>query len=55
MTSNTAKSMNLPTGPDEPFDLNMTEESFPKVADYIAKFGDYCLIKPVSRSQNTIC
>lgn len=54
MTSKTAKSMNLPTGPDEPFDLNMTEESFPKVAEYIAKFGDYCLIKPVSRPENTI-
>lgn len=54
MTSKTAKLMNLPAGPDEPFDLNMTEESFPKVAEYITKFGDYCLIKPVSRSQNTI-
>ena len=54
MTSKTAKSMNLPAGPDAPFDLNMTEESFPKVAEYIAKFGDYCLIKPVSRSQNSI-
>ena len=54
MTPKTAKSMNLPTGPDAPFDLNMTEESFPKVAEYIAEFGDYCLIKPVSRSQNTI-
>ena len=54
MTSKTSKSMNLPAGPDAPFDLNMTEESFPKVAEYITEFGDYCLIKPVSRSHNTI-
>lgn len=54
MTSKNPKSLNLPTGPDVPFDLNMTEESFPKVAEYIEKFGDYCLIKPVSRSNNTI-
>ena len=54
MTSKNPKSLNLPIGPDVPFDLNMTEESFPKVAEYIEKFGDYCLIKPVSRSNNTI-
>ncbi|MDH5368619.1 MAG: cytochrome P450 [Gammaproteobacteria bacterium] len=54
MTSINPKSLNLPAGPEIAFDLNMTEESFPKVAQYIAEFGDFCLIKPVSRSQNTI-
>ena len=54
MTSKIPKSLNLPAGPSVPFDLNMTEESFPKVAEYIEKYGDYCLIKPVSRSHNTI-
>jgi len=44
----------LPSGPDIPFDLNMTEESFPKVAEYIKTYGDYSLIKPVSRSNNTV-
>jgi len=54
MTSKKTKSINLPAGPNEPFDLNMTEESFPKVADYIAGYGNFCLIKPVSRGNNTI-
>jgi len=54
MTSINPKLLNLPAGPEIPFDLNMTEASFPKVAEYIREFGDYSLIKPVSRSQNTI-
>ena len=54
MTSTKAQSMNFPDGPDSPYDLNTTDESFPKVAEYIAKYGDYCLIKPVSRAKNTI-
>lgn len=54
MTVKISKSPKLPIGPDHAFDLNMTEESFPKVAEYIAEFGDYCLIKPASRTQNTV-
>ena len=54
MTSTKAQALNFPAGPDEPYDLNTTEESFPKVAEYIARYGDYCLIKPVSRAKNTI-
>lgn len=54
MTPENPISLKLPAGPETPFDLNLTEESFPKVAEYIKEFGDYCLIKPVSRSQNTI-
>jgi len=54
MTSTKPESLNLPAGPAAPYDLNMTEESFPKVAAYIKEFGDYCLIKPVSRAQNTV-
>ena len=54
MTSTKPKSLTLPAGPETPFDLNMTEESFPKVADYIAEYGNFCLIKPVLRGNNTI-
>ena len=54
MTSINPKTPNLPTGPDTPYDINTTDESFPKVADYIAQFGDFCLIKPVSRGNNSI-
>lgn len=45
---------NLPPGPDTPYDINTTDESFPKVAEYLAEYGDFCLIKPVSRGNNTI-
>lgn len=54
MTSTKAQSMTFPAGPDIPYDLNTTDESFPKVAEFIANYGDYCLIKPVSRAKNTI-
>ncbi len=54
MTSTQAQTLNLPAGPDTPYDLNTTDESFPKVADYIAEYGDFCLIKPVTRANNTI-
>lgn len=54
MTSKKPKSMNLPAGPDAPFDLNMTDESFPKVAKYIEEYGNFCLIKPVTRANDTI-
>ena len=46
--------MNLPDGPDAPFDLNMTDESFPRVAEYIKEYGNFCLIKPVTRANDTI-
>lgn len=54
MTSINPKTPNLPSGPDTPYDINTTDESFPKVADYITQFGDFCLIKPVSRGNNSI-
>ena len=54
MTSIKAKSHKLPAGPDTPYDINTTDESFPEVAKYIAEYGNFCLIKPVSRSNNTI-
>jgi cytochrome P450 len=53
MTS-TSKSPITPPGPEQPFDLNTTEESFPKVAQYIREYGDFCVIKPVTRAENTI-
>lgn len=54
MTSKNPKTPNLPAGPDTPYDINTTDESFPRVAEYIAEYGDFCLIKPVSRGNNTI-
>jgi len=54
MTSIEAKLPNLPPGPDTPYDINTTDESFPIVADYIAEYGDFCLVKPVTRNNNTI-
>lgn len=42
-----------PPGPETPYDLNTTEESFPKVEEFIAQYGDICRIKPVSRSADT--
>ncbi len=54
MTSIKAKLPNLPAGPEIPYDINTTDESFPIVADYIAEYGNFCLIKPVSRHNNTI-
>ena len=54
MTQMTENKPNMPTGPAEPFDLNTTEESFAKIAEYLAEYGDMCLIKPVSRSSDSI-
>lgn len=54
MTPTQAQKLNLPAGPETPYDINTTDESFPKVADYIAEYGDFCLIKPVTRGNNTI-
>lgn len=54
MTPKQAQKLNLPAGPEAPYDINTTDESFPKVADYIAEYGDFCLIKPVTRGNNTI-
>lgn len=54
MTSTDPISTHLPAGPETPYDLNTTDDSFPIVADYIAKYGDICLIKPVLRANNTI-
>lgn len=53
MTLPDKNALNLPPGPAEAFDLNTTELSFPKVAEYIKQYGDICLIKPVSRTQNS--
>jgi len=44
----------LPPGPEKPYDINTTDESFPIVADYLAEFGDFVLVKPVTRNNNTI-
>lgn len=54
MASTPSTAPKYPSGPEIAFDLNTTEASFPKVAEYIEEFGDYCLIKPVSRANNTL-
>jgi len=54
MTSIEPQSLNLPAGPETPYDINTTDESFPIVADYIAEYGNFSLIKPVTRGNNTI-
>ncbi|MFK8050766.1 MAG: cytochrome P450 [Halioglobus sp.] len=43
-----------PPGPATPYDLDTTEESFPRVAEFIAEYGDICRIKPVSRSADSV-
>lgn len=54
MTSIKTQLRNLPAGPEAPYDINTTDESFPIVADYIAEYGNFCLVKPVTRGNNTI-
>ena len=54
MTSTKPKSLTLPAGPETPYDINTTDESFPKVANYIAEYGNFCLIKPTLRGNNSI-
>ena len=54
MTSTKPKTLTLPAGPETPYDINTTDESFPKVADYIAEYGNFCLVKPILRGNNSI-
>ena len=54
MTSIEPQNLTLPAGPETPYDINTTDESFPIIADYIKEFGNFCLVKPVLRGNNTI-
>ena len=42
-----------PSGPDEAYDLNTVPESFDKVAELLAEYGDICRIPPVNRTHDT--
>ena len=52
MTATTAGNKLTPPGPAEPFDLNMTEESFNKIAGLVGQYGDICRI-PSSRKNDS--
>lgn len=40
-------------GPVEPFDLNMTAESFEKIAELVVEYGDICRVSSNSRSSDS--
>lgn len=42
-----------PPGPSEPFDLNMTKESFEKIAELITGYGDICRIPSATRKNDS--
>ncbi len=43
----------VPPGPIESFDLNMTEESFEKIAELITEYGDICRISSPIRNSDS--
>lgn len=53
MTSSLLKNKLTPPGPVEPFDLNMTKESFDKIADLVTEYGDICCISSLSRDSDS--
>lgn len=46
-------SKRLPPGPAEPYDLNTTEDSFHKITELIAEYGDICRISSPSRKSDS--
>ena len=47
-----SKQKQMPAGPADVFDLNMTEASFEKIAELVSQYGDICHI-PSSRKNNS--
>ena len=43
----------LPPGPDRPFDLNTTDESFQYIPQLLAEFGDIVRVPPAARSADS--
>jgi len=52
MTATVQGSKRLPPGPAEPCDLNTTGESFHKIAELIAEYGDICRVHSPSRQSD---
>ena len=44
---------NIPSGPEQQFDLHTTEESFGKVAELISQYGDICSFPSSSRRSSS--
>lgn len=53
MTATAQGSKRLPPGPADSFDLNTTEESFQKIAELIAEYGDICRVSSPSRKTDS--
>ena len=53
MSMTTQAEKRYPSGPDEAYDLNTVPESFDKVAELLAEYGDICRIPPVNRTHDT--
>ena len=53
MTATILENKLVPPGPIEPFDLNMTEESFEKIAELITEYGDICRISSPIRNSDS--
>lgn len=53
MTATSLEKNLTPSGPVEPFDLNMTEESFEKIAELVSEYGDICRITSDSRDSDS--
>ncbi|VAX00537.1 hypothetical protein MNBD_GAMMA22-2969 [hydrothermal vent metagenome] len=53
MTTETKKTVQLPPGPSEKFDLNTTSESFDKVKALVADFPDICRVQSDTRQNDS--
>lgn len=53
MTATSQGNKLIPPGPAERFDLNMTEESFERIAGLIQEYGDICRIQSPTRKSDS--
>lgn len=53
MTAIIQNNQRHPPGPAESFDLNMTKESFEKIAELITRYGDICRIPSTTRKNDS--
>lgn len=53
MTATSHENKLIPPGPVERFDLNMTEESFERIAGLISDYGDICRIQSPTRKNDS--
>jgi len=52
MTAESHSTKVYPPGPDEPFDINTNEESFAKIPQLFAEYGDVCRVHSKSRNND---